>query len=119
MDARTRLWATGIVWSAFTLIVISIVTALAVTGTDLAAGEQVFLLLVFALLVAGVTAATRAIWGGAHVDETVKERRGKLKRAMPSRVQRLVDDLDDDEVYELETLLLAREEDVEDHLHRS
>lgn len=63
-----------------------------------------------AVLIIGAALGTAALWTGAGSQEETDEQRGKSKRVRPSRVERLIDDLDDDEVYELEALLLARDE---------
>ncbi len=70
-----------------------------------------------AVLMVGVVSMTYAIWHngfqrGQFDNDREYERRSKLKRTTSgyqNRVSRLIDSLDDDDIYELEALLLDRE----------
>lgn len=55
--------------------------------------------------------ATVTVWasGGGEASDREAVRSAKAKRVAPNRVERLVDSLDDDEIYALEALLLDRE----------
>jgi len=114
MRDSTRLIATLIVWSAFT-INLGIIAAVMVASTvdmDFAGGLIVLgLIFIFAL---AATVSTNSIWSGARNSVEEPPRSSKAKRTLErSRVERLIESLDDDEVYELEALLLRRD----DHEH--
>ncbi|NLX10332.1 MAG: hypothetical protein GXY36_11805 [Chloroflexi bacterium] len=74
-----------------------------------------------ALIVLGLTAVlgTAAVWNNGPFESTQAEesKQAKGKRTQPDRVRRLVNSLDDDEVYELEALLLGREEQARHSRH--
>jgi hypothetical protein len=106
MTERTRLIATGIVWTAYTIIIGVIAAALQNSELDLYGA--LIVLAIFIVLTAAVNNGTRAIWQRDAMDTS--QQRGKLKRTRASRVERLIDGLDDDEIYELENALLSREE---------
>lgn len=115
MYERDRLWATGFIWGAVTIIVLGIVTAFAVTGAalDVDAVVPITLTIMLLILVAGYS--TSRVWGGAARERTSIQsagaQTGKAKRVDRRRFERLIERLDDDEIVELESLLLAREED--------
>jgi hypothetical protein len=102
---NSRLFATLIVWGSFTSIFLFLFFVLAWTGADVNVPSAFFLLIMFLATLVGVIRATEAIWGSVPAEDP-----GKAKRAQNSRVRRLVDSLEDDEIYELESLLLARED---------
>ncbi|MBN1963036.1 MAG: hypothetical protein JW910_00215 [Anaerolineae bacterium] len=117
MRDRDRLWATVVIWSAVTVIILGIVAAITLTGPDVAAAglliSAVVVVMLFLLGAAGFS--TGRVWGSASQGQQEQGRAveaRKEKRAVTNRVARLVDDLDDDELIELETLLMARDEDV-------
>ncbi len=93
------------------------IIAAAVTTSDSISdvGGLIILAIVLCLTV-GVTRSTRAVWlaPGAEPDEHTF----KLKRSDPRRIERLIETLDDDDIYDLETLLLAREQDTDQRHHR-
>jgi hypothetical protein len=108
---RERMQSTIAIWAAFAAIMITIIAALAITGVELALGESILLVVVIVLLAATVVSSTQAVWGSKEGEADRHEARlAKPKRAARSRVERLVEMLDDDEIYDLETLLLARDE---------
>ncbi|MCD4686513.1 MAG: hypothetical protein K8S97_11320 [Anaerolineae bacterium] len=113
MTGRTRLSGTAIIWSAFTLIISIIAVALIITGAELDLIDALILLAIFMVLTVAVNSSTRAIWHSDTMDTA--QQRGKIKRSNPSRVERLIDRLDDDEIYELETVLLSRDEELDRH----
>ncbi len=106
-----RTITTVIIWA----VMMGVITALLTTPTGAisnADGAEAFGI-VFVL--AGAVVSTAMIWFAGSRDVAAVSR-GKAKRRGRDRVARLVEDLDDDEVYELEALLLAREErDVQEH----
>lgn len=101
----SRLLATLVVWGSFTSLFIFLFFALAWTGADVTMVLAFFMLVMFLAMLAGVIRATEAIWASIPVEDSAK-----AKRAQSSRVRRLVDSLEDDEIYELEELLLARDD---------
>lgn len=103
---NSRLVATLIVWGSFTTIFLGLVAALALTNADINVPMGFFMLIMFLGLLAGVVRATEAIWASAPAEDPVK-----AKRMQNSRIRRLVDSLEDDEIYELEALLLARDDE--------
>jgi hypothetical protein len=71
---------------------------------------------IIAIMAAAATISTIAVWAAARQDSASRSReipvaRGKIKRVERDRVSRLVDSLDDDEIYDLEALLLSRHEE--------
>ncbi len=71
---------------------------------------------VVAIMAAAATICTVAIWAaakneGARDSRSIPIARGKTKRVERDRVERLIETLDDDEIYDLEALLLSRHED--------
>ncbi len=109
-----RLIATTIIWGAF--ISVAGISLTGVTGpiAQMNGGEVVALMAIF---MSGAIAMTYAVWhSGFNVgragDYAGSEGRGKAKRSYPDRVERLIEELDDDMVYELEALLLARDREA-------
>lgn len=106
-----RMIATTIIWSVF--IAVAGVSLTVNTGpvSNMNGGEIVALVTV---LMIGVIAMTYAIWHGGFQrgradDFASPARLSKPKRTRQDRISRLIDDLEDDEIYELEALLLDRE----------
>ena len=71
---------------------------------------------IVAIMAAAATVSTIAVWMAARQDNASQSRsipvaRGKIKRVERDRVERLVESLDDDEIYDLEALLLSRHEE--------
>lgn len=111
MRESSRLIATAIIWIAFTMMMGLIAAAVATASDplDVAGGWIVFAIIM--VLTVAVTISTRAIWNAAE-REPQAEHDKKLKRESPRRMERLLEALDEDEIYDLESLLLAREEEV-------
>jgi 4-hydroxybenzoate polyprenyltransferase len=111
MRDNTRLLATLVIWSAFTIIM-GIIAAVVATGDELDWVGAVFLLIILLTLMVIVGTSTQAIWGAKQDDSADDEERrlAKAKRIGSRRVERLIEQLDDDEIYDLEALLLARED---------
>jgi hypothetical protein len=114
MSNGIRLWATLIIWIIFAILSGTVLTS--VTGPIATASENT-LFNIIALFAATAGISTAAVWfGGWQVSRAETEaRRAKTKRQMPSRVRRLIDDLEEDEIYELEALLLSREDHTGNH----
>jgi hypothetical protein len=71
---------------------------------------------IVAIMAAAATISTVVIWYGAKREESRESSaahiaRGKIKRIERDRVGRLIESLDDNEIYDLEALLLARHEE--------
>lgn len=108
-----RLIATLGIWIILSIIIISLLTS-ATGAVNNADGATVFGI-VFILALSAVF-STGAVWFGGARLEAEAVRSAKAKRHGRSRVERLIADLDDDEVYDLEALLLGRDSDL--HTHR-
>ncbi len=103
MREWVRLFATGLIWGMLAIIL---------TMGGRFTGEMVPLAFI---LGAGATISTVAIWASGNVSQqTAAEIARKAKRN--DRVSRLVDKLNEDEVYQLEELLAARRD--EDYAER-
>jgi hypothetical protein len=109
MHDNTRLIATLIIWLVFALV-------MGIVGTVLIFSNVAFNWLIAALvfgivviMAAAVTSSTGSIWGSQR-ESGQEHELAKAKRTSRARVERLVESLGDDEVYELESLLLDREE---------
>ncbi len=94
MSDWIRLMATGFIWLMLAIMVNTVNDTVPVA---------------FILGIAA-TISTLAIWESAkHQNKTASEQASKLKRN--DRVSRLVDKLNEDEVYELQELLAARHDE--------
>ena len=109
-----RLIATTIIWGAF--IAVTGVTMSTATGpvSRMNGGEIIGLM---AVLMLGAMATTYAVWHSGfqrgHINDTHSaQTAGKAKRSRHDRIARLLAELEDDEVYDLEALILAREEEA-------
>ncbi|NDJ79374.1 MAG: hypothetical protein GYB65_24250 [Chloroflexi bacterium] len=122
MSEKGRIFATLIVWAATTImmgILAGVVVALDMDMDYISGG---MIALVALVLVIAAFRATEVIWTGQISDEvgtrTTRVAGGKAKRNhhhQPGRMERLLEALDDDDIYDLEALLLAREEEREQH----
>jgi len=112
MQDDTRMITTAIIWIAFTIIMGIIAAALIFTNAELdTIGIGALLAIVIGLMVT-VANSTMAIWEFKPEEEKAEDtRRAKSKNIERSRVERLIAELDDDEIYDLEALLLARDGD--------
>jgi cobalamin biosynthesis protein CobD/CbiB len=112
MRDNTRLLATLIIWGAFTVIIGIIGGLLATADTTLDLGGAIILLIIILSLMALVGSSMQAVWNAqsASADDDESARLAKAKRTGSRRVERLIDQLDDDEIYDLEALLLSRED---------
>ncbi len=117
MNDSMRLAATVIIWIAFTLMMALIAAAVIITGTIIEGPMAVVILAIMLMLTVAVTSSTRAIWqSSAQAERPGGSRvRAKQKHRDPRRIERLIEDLDDDDVYDLEALLLAREQESDQH----
>lgn len=106
-----RLIATTIIWGAFISVAGITLSNNAGPAANMNGGEIVALMAIF---MSGAVAMTYAVWhNGFNVGHSGNHAgRGKAKRTYPDRVDRLIEDLDDDTIYELEALLLARDREA-------
>jgi hypothetical protein len=113
----TRVLPTVVIWLAMAGLMSFIIGVLAATDSEI---EWWGAVLLFFLVVTGIEAAvksTQAIW---KADSAEAIPAAKAKRRQRDRITRLVDSLDDDDIFELEALLLARDhEEVYDNGRRS
>ena len=114
MRDNTRLIATLIIWIGFTIMVSTITTS--VTG-PVASGNSATIFGIVLVLALTALIGTLAVWVGGGRSGAAEDlaRTAKAKRTTRNRVERLVETLEDDEVYELDALLLAREEEHQRH----
>ncbi len=112
MRERDRLLATGVIWTAYMVIL----GLLFVFGTGPASGLYGDAVFGIVLVTSVAAVSTHAVWDKASsgaatgVGEAADAR--KAKRLDRRRIERLIEGLDDDEIVELETLLMSHQEDV-------
>lgn len=114
MRGGNQSFATLIIWIAFAATASTLFTSATSVLADASPGISLGVLIVLAL---AAVVSTMAVWGAMSDAPVSRAARAgstaKDKRMLRGRMTRLVDDLDDDEIYELEALLLAREEEAE------
>lgn len=113
MRDTMRAMATLVIWIGFTTITAIVLTS--ATG-PLAHSNGAALFGIVLVLAITALCSTLAVWlGGREGTSQAQEiaRSAKAKRTGRDRIERLVEALDDDEVYELEALLLSRDQDGE------
>jgi len=113
---NARVIATIVIW-----VILAAVLSITLTSTTGAIAQAQSGAAVFGMvlvLTIAATLSTLAIWtaGQGHPQEV---QLAKAKRNPRARVERLIESLDDDEVYELEALLLRREDDSQNHTQGS
>lgn len=114
MGAWQRFFATAAIWAGVTVISI-VLFALQSTQHPHPFSEPMVFALVF-IIIGGAVGATRFVWQAVR-EISAQDRAAqaaKAKRSHSHRVERLIDSLDDDAVYDLEVLLRDRER--EQHL---
>jgi hypothetical protein len=102
MNNVSRVFGTGIVWGALTIMSV----ALTVSHNAIEGGMLAF---VMTILIIGATIATSAIWRGGNSEAEVMEQSQKSKRR--SRVERLMSDLDERDIDELRFRLMGDNND--------
>jgi hypothetical protein len=110
MGYRERLITTAIIWVALLVFLGNIFTS---PTSSIGSQSGVAFGITFVMAIAA-TLSTIVIWvaGGGHEENRREETRtGKSKRQDPNRVRRLMDDLSDDEIYELESMLLGQQQE--------
>ncbi len=117
MRDSTRLLATLIIWGAFTTIIGIIGGLLAASNETIDMAGAIILLIVVLSLMALVGSSMQAVWNAqsGHAEDDESARLAKAKRTGSRRVERLIESLDDDEIYDLEALLLSREDSAARH----
>jgi hypothetical protein len=114
MRDMMRLIATLTIWIVFATVV-GVALSSATGPLNNANGGE--LTGIIAIMAAAATISTIAVWTTGRQDSASRSReipvaRGKkIKRVERDRVSRLIDSLDDDEIYDLEALLLSRHEE--------
>jgi hypothetical protein len=116
MRETMRLIATVIIWGAMVPVIGIILGTTSGPASRMNGGEIIGLIAIF---MAGAIAMTYAVWhSGFNIGRaedygaSSRERLGKSKRAGRDRVEHLIDDLEDDEIYRLEELLLDRDKEA-------
>jgi hypothetical protein len=109
MEDKGRVIATLIIWLSFTLMFGMIAIALVLSQAEINTLGAIFLFSLITMLAMLVNESTGHIWKSRDRARSVD----KAKRDQENRVQRLVQSLDDQEIYELEALLLSRDQDGE------
>ncbi len=106
MRDSSRVFATLIIWVALASLLGGLLTTPtgAITNAD---GVEVFGI-VLVLTIAGVF-STGMVWFAGRGDQHVSSSSAKAKNRRSNRAERLIQSLDDDEIYDLEALLLARD----------
>jgi hypothetical protein len=115
MRDSTRLFATLVIWIAFAAMVSTLMTS--VTGAIAkAGGAELFGIIL--VLAATALISTLAIWvggdrssGGTSASAASRSKTKRVGRG--DRIERLVDQLDDEDIYELEAMLLARDRNTD------
>ncbi|MBN2305898.1 MAG: hypothetical protein JXQ72_15550 [Anaerolineae bacterium] len=104
-----RLLTTLLIWVFCTGIII---TSMVMDSGAIARVSDDTLLTIITITAVAATLSTVAVWLGGHGSQPVSSdaSRAKTKRHAPNRIERLIEALDDDEIYDLEALLLARED---------
>jgi hypothetical protein len=107
-----RLAATVMIWGFLTMVMVFTITSSTGPIANADGGQVTAIITVLAI---AASIGTAAIWTGGRGEErradTTNIARGKNKRTGRDRIERLIQSLDEDEIYDLESLLLAREED--------
>ena len=98
MNNVSRVFGTGIVWGALTILGV----AMMVTRVEVSGGAAAFMM---TILIIGATIATSAIWRSGSAEADVREQSEKSKRR--SRVERLMSDLDERDIDELRFRLMG------------
>jgi hypothetical protein len=115
MDDRYRFFSTLSIWAAYTLVLMTLFIALAATGAALDFVVAMALVAFVLLLTTIAGVSTTSIWRSARdssrQDALASESAHKGKRTYASRIDRLIEELDEDEIIELESLLMSRQGD--------
>jgi hypothetical protein len=102
MNNVARVFATGIVWGALTILGV----AMMMTRVEVSSGLAAFMM---TILIVGATIATSSIWRSGNTETDVREQSEKAKRR--SRVERLMSDLDERDIDELRYRLMGDQDE--------
>ena len=110
MRDSTRLLGTLIIWIGFATTVSIVFTSVAGPMSHASEASLIVIAGIFAMM---AMISTLAVWfgGGQATGEPYHEAGAyrKAKRVGSDRIRRLIESLDDDDIYDLEALLLARD----------
>ena len=113
MNNIARVFATGIIWGALTILGV----AATISHVELSSGSLTFMM---AMLIIGATIGTGMVWKDSGGTVSAKEDAEKVKRR--SRVERLMSDLDERDIDELRYRLMGDRDDepvpLEDLIHK-
>ena len=98
MNNVARVFATGIIWGALTILGV----AMTVSHVDISGFTLTF---VMTALIVGATIGTAAVWHNNGANTSAQDEAEKLKRR--SRVERLMNDLDEHDLDELRFRLMG------------
>ncbi|NLE52632.1 MAG: hypothetical protein GX613_14640 [Chloroflexi bacterium] len=109
MRQMVRVGATLLIWTMFTVIIIALMTSVTGAIANVSEAAAFGIVLVIALAAA---ISTAAVWSGTHSDddESMARSLAKSKRRRSRRAEDILESLGDEEIYDLEALLLAREQ---------
>ncbi len=102
MNNIARVFATGIIWGALTILGV----AMTVSHVELSSGVVA---LMMTILIIGSTIATTSVWKSESAHPNTREEAEKAKRR--SRVERLMSDLDERDIDELRYRLMGDDND--------
>ena len=102
MNNIARVFATGIIWGALTILGV----AMTFSQAEVSGGLLAFMTTIFII---GATIATSAVWRSNSDRADVREQSEKAKRR--SRVERLMSDLDERDIDELRFRLMGDNND--------
>jgi hypothetical protein len=122
---RGQSFATAAIWITFAILIGSLLSS--PTGAMARAGDAAMFGITLTLALAA-TISTIAIWTAAHIDNRRDANASHMARGLPvskskrrdaDRVQRLIASLDDEDIYELESILLGRDAETHDQSQSS
>jgi hypothetical protein len=110
MGAWQRFLATAAIWAGTTTIIVTLFAMQSAQSLRPFSEPMLFALVV--VIIAGAVSATRAVWQAVR-EIAAQEKAAstaKAKRSHRNRIERLIESLDDEDIYDLETLLQNREQ---------
>ncbi|MBN2305899.1 MAG: hypothetical protein JXQ72_15555 [Anaerolineae bacterium] len=116
MRDTTRMIATLVIWIAMAALIGGLLTT--PTGAIANAEGAVLFGIVMVMAIAGVISTGMVWFAGTRGQRLDTVQRSKAKRHTSNRVERLIEALDDDEIYDLEALLLARDQEGSGRQHQ-
>ncbi len=114
MNNISRVFATGFIWAALTILGV----AMMVTHVEVSSGTLAFMM---TILIIGATIGTASIWKSGNSESDIRRSSEKAKRH--SRVERLMNDLDERDIDELRYRLMNQNDEesipLEELMHTS